>query len=228
PHFGPDRMEPVGEGGDDAEVAAAAAQRPEQVGVLARRGVHLPPVGEYEVGGFQVVRGQPVVVAQPAEPAAEGVPGDAGVADHAAGGGQPVRLRGGVEVGPGRAAVAGHPAAGGVDVDQPQAAQVDHEAAVGHGRAGGAVAAAAHGDLQVLLPAVGDRGGHVVGAVAPYDHGGAAVDGAVPDLPDDLVLGVPRGEHAPGASLAQPVDSAFEQLNHVRTPRVRANDGNIT
>ena len=34
---GRDRVRPEGEAGDDAEVAAAAPERPEEVGMLARR-----------------------------------------------------------------------------------------------------------------------------------------------------------------------------------------------
>jgi hypothetical protein len=46
------------ERGDDAEVPAAAAQRPEQVGVGAFAGGDESAVGEHDVGGQQVVHGE--------------------------------------------------------------------------------------------------------------------------------------------------------------------------
>jgi hypothetical protein len=51
------RMEADAHGGHDAEVAAAAAQRPEQVGLRVGTGSHAPPVREHDFGPEQVVRG---------------------------------------------------------------------------------------------------------------------------------------------------------------------------
>jgi hypothetical protein len=51
------------EGGDDAEVAAAAAQRPEQVGVLVGRGADSAAVGQHHLGGDEVVDGHAVAAA---------------------------------------------------------------------------------------------------------------------------------------------------------------------
>ena len=97
----PDLVQPELERGHDAEVAAAAAECPEQVGVLVGRGAQDPPVGGHDLGREEVVDGQTGPAAEPADPAAEREPADAGVADEAADRGQPVRLRRGVDVGPG-------------------------------------------------------------------------------------------------------------------------------
>ena len=128
-----DRPDAVGlelEPRDDAEVAAAAAQRPEQVGVLVALRARLA-VGEHDLGPDQRVDRQPVVAHQPADPAAEREPADAGVRDLAAGHGQPVLLRRGVELA--RAARRRRPArrarAGSTD-DAFSAAQVDAQRAV--------------------------------------------------------------------------------------------------
>ena len=91
-----------------AEVAAAAAQRPEQVGVLVRGGAHDPPVGEHDLGGQQRVDRQAVPAHQPADAAAEREPADAGVGDLPGRNGEPVRLRGGVELAEQRAAADAH------------------------------------------------------------------------------------------------------------------------
>jgi hypothetical protein len=85
--------------GDHAEVAAAAADRPEQVGILVRRGPLDPPVGGDQLGRGEVVDGQPGLAGQPAHATAQRQPADTGVTDRAGGHGQAVRLRGGVQVG---------------------------------------------------------------------------------------------------------------------------------
>jgi hypothetical protein len=59
------------ERGDDAEIAAAAAQRPEQVAVRGRAGRDERPVGEHDVGFEQVVDGQAETPGQVADAAAE-------------------------------------------------------------------------------------------------------------------------------------------------------------
>ena len=65
------------ERGHDAEVAAAAAQRPEQIGMLARAGVHLRAIGQHHVGADQVVDREPEAARQVADAAAEREPADA-------------------------------------------------------------------------------------------------------------------------------------------------------
>ena len=102
-HLRSDRVQRELELGHDAEVAATPADRPEQVGVFVGRRVDTAAVGQYDVGGHEVVAAQPVLLGQPAHAAAEGEPGDAGVADRSPGHGEPVGLGGAVHVSPGRA-----------------------------------------------------------------------------------------------------------------------------
>ena len=96
----------------DAEVAAAAAQRPEQVGVLGRAW-HAPaaPSASTTSAARQRVDRQPVLAHQPADAAAEREPADAGVGDLAGRDGEPVLLRRGVELAEQRAAADPHDAA---------------------------------------------------------------------------------------------------------------------
>ena len=95
-----DRVQPEGELGDDAEVAAAAAERPEQVRVLLLARGDDGAVGRDDLGGQQVVAGQAVAAAEVADAAAEGQSADAGRGDDPPGGGQPVHGRGVVELRP--------------------------------------------------------------------------------------------------------------------------------
>ena len=86
--------------GDDAEVPAAAAEAPEEIRVLVGARAHELAVGGDDVGREQVVDREAVLALQPADPAAEREPGDAGVRDDSAGRREPERLRLVVELAP--------------------------------------------------------------------------------------------------------------------------------
>ena len=98
------RVEPEHEPGRDAEVAAPAMQRPEQLAVLVLVGRHDAAVGGDELDLEQVVARESPLPLEPAGATAQRQAGDTGRRDAAARGGQPVRLRGPVEGAPGRAA----------------------------------------------------------------------------------------------------------------------------
>ncbi len=103
--LGAELVQPQLELGDDAEVAAAAAQRPVEVGVLVGAGAHAAAVGEHDAGRDEVVDGHPVAAALVGDPAAEREAGDAGLRHHAAGRREAEGRRHAVDVGPGRAAL---------------------------------------------------------------------------------------------------------------------------
>jgi hypothetical protein len=65
-HDRADRVQLELEGGDDAEVATAAAQRPEEVLVLGRACPEEAAIGGDDIGGEQVVAGEAVLGLQPA------------------------------------------------------------------------------------------------------------------------------------------------------------------
>jgi hypothetical protein len=88
-----DRVEPVLERRDDAEVPAAAPQRPEQVLVLAVARSHSAPVGGDDLGGDEVVAGKAEAAGQVAHSAAECEPADARRRDHPGGRREPVLVR---------------------------------------------------------------------------------------------------------------------------------------
>jgi hypothetical protein len=85
--------------GDDAEVAAAAADCPEQVRVLIRGSPLDQSVRGYHLGRQEVVDAQPGLARQPSHAATEREPGDTGVADMAGGHREAVGLRRGIQVG---------------------------------------------------------------------------------------------------------------------------------
>ena len=95
-----DRVQGESERADDAEVPAAASQRPEQVGVLVGRRSDDVALGGDHLGLDEVVDGEPVLAHKPADAAAEAEAADAGMAHDASGGGQAVGLGLVVDVAP--------------------------------------------------------------------------------------------------------------------------------
>jgi hypothetical protein len=77
-HLGADLVDLELERRHHAEVAAAAADGPEQVAVLVRVGGELVACGRDHRGRDEVVDREPVLAAEPAEAAAEREAGDAG------------------------------------------------------------------------------------------------------------------------------------------------------
>lgn len=151
-------------------------------------------VGGDDVGGEDVVAGEAVLPHQPAQAAAERQAADAGVGNGPAGRGEAERLGLVVELAPDQAALGLDRFCPGVNADALEAGQVDHQAAVAHGVAGRAVAAATHGDLQIVRAGEVDGVDHVRDAGAADDQAGPPVDHAVPDLAGVVVAVVARAD----------------------------------
>ena len=173
-HLGTDRVEAILEGGHHPEVAAAATERPQQVRVLRLAGAQHAAVGGDHVGANQVVGGEAVLAAQPAETAAQRQPGDAGGRHHPRGSGEPEGLGGAVEVAERGAPLGAGDAPLGIDLDPLHFGQVDDDAAVGEGQAGDVVAAASDRHRQAPFTGVVDGLDDVVGSSGP----GRSVPGA--------------------------------------------------
>ena len=176
-----DRVDPELEGGHHPEVAATAAQRPEQVGVLVLAGHQELAVGGHDIGRDQVVARQPVAAGQVADAAAQGEPTDAGRGDDPAGGGQPEGVGRGVEVPPGGAAFGSCRPGRRVDAHLPHARQVDDHTVVAGAEAGHAVPATSHGEVELVLAGEVHRGDHVTRVRAPHHGRRAPVDHGVVD-----------------------------------------------
>ena len=204
-------MRAVLEGGHHAEVAAAAAERPEQIaiGVLAR-GDDLAG-REHDLGRQQVVDGHPVLAHQPGDAAAERETRDPGAGDDAAGGREPERAGGTVELTDRDASLRPDRGSARIDVDPLHQREVDHQPTIGDRPAGDVVAAAAHRDLQSLAPAEVDRVHDVRRVHAARDHGGMPVDQPVVDAPDLVVTAVTRSKHRSRQHLAEPLDAIFDR-----------------
>ena len=146
-----DRIEPVLEAGDDAEVPAAAPNRPEQVGVLGLAGDPQAPVGGHDLDRDACIDRQAVLADEPADPATEGQPGDADRAGVAERRGQAMRCgrlgeldRGETGLCPGNPRI-------WVDVQATHVGEIEDDAAVDGAMAGEAVAAAADRELELVV-----------------------------------------------------------------------------
>jgi hypothetical protein len=145
---GPTGLHRVLERRRDAEVAAAATDRPEEVRMLGGADVPHAAVGHDELGGAEVVEGEAVLRHQPAETAAEREPRDARRAHDATGCGESMYLCLAIELLPQHAALRARRALARIDVNALHRREVDHQAVIDGGAAGDVVPAAADGDLQ--------------------------------------------------------------------------------
>jgi hypothetical protein len=191
-------VQPEGERGDHPEVAAAAAERPEQIWFLGGAGPHLAPIGQHDVRREQVVDGQAVRPRQVSESAAEGQATDAGGGEDAARGGEAVGTGGGVHLTPGAAAADRHGPALGIHLDRVEAREVDDQAVVTGSEPATVVPTTAYGEEELLLARGVDGGDHVGHGVRLDDEGGGLVDHGVVDALGRVVSGIGGAERRPG------------------------------
>ena len=190
-------MEAEPEARDDAEVAAATAERPEQirVGVLVRE--QNVAAGRHDLRAEEVVEREAVAGDQVPDAAAEGQPADAGRSERPARGYEPVALTHGVEVDPGRAPTRLGDALHRVDAHVAEQAQVDHHSALADRVARDAVGAGPYGYREFARAGELDRCGDVGGVEGPHDHRRPAVDRPVVDGTREVVLAVLRPDQLP-------------------------------
>ena len=205
---------------DHAEVAAAAAQRPEQIGVLLLRCTNDARIGGHHLGGDQVVARQAGDGREPADAATEREPADAGVADEAARRCEPVLLRGRIDIGPRGAAAADGAPRDRIDGHAVHRTEVDHHPAVADRVPRVVVAAAAHRELEALSAREANRVGDLLGGVAARDERRLPIDRAVPDRTRAVVLRLTGRQHPPAETAAERLDASNSWIGH-GTPPVR-------
>ncbi len=177
-----DRMQPELERGRHAEVAAAAAQGPEQLGLRSGRDLAQRAVGRHQAHAQQVVDGEAVLARQPAEAAAEREAGDAGGGIDSQRCGEAMRLRFAIEVGQQRARLDPRSALRRVDADLAHARHVEHQAALRDCIAGDMMAATPHAQQHVMRLREAHGGLHIARGLAARDQRGMPIDASVPDL----------------------------------------------
>jgi hypothetical protein len=174
-------MGPEREGGDNTEVAASPAQRPEQLRVLvgARRD-HLAG-REHHLRLDELVEGEAEFAHHPAEAAAEGEAAHADRRGVARAEGECVVAERLGDRAPRRSPAHAHEVA--VHLDRHEQSEVDHHAAVVCAVPDAAVPAATHRQREPVVAREAHRTRHTVGARRLHDdrrRSGARVDGARP------------------------------------------------
>jgi hypothetical protein len=174
-------VHPEQERGDDAEVAAAAADRPVQVGVLVGARAHAVAARQHQLGLEQVVDREAVPPCEVTQAAAQGEASDAGRGDDPARRGEAVLVRRLVDLAP-RAAAADADGPGlRIDVDVLERGEIDDDTVVNSAEPGSVVAASADGEGQVAVAGERDGPRDVARAGAARDQGGPLVDHRVVD-----------------------------------------------
>jgi hypothetical protein len=149
------------EAGDDTEVAAAAAQRPEQILVLIVAGRNLPAIGEHDIGREQVVDGEPHTAGEVADAATQCETSHPGGRDDSAGRGQTERVGCVIDIPQGRAAPDPDDPLVRVDPHALHRREVDDQPVVHRAESWNAVAPTPNGQVDAAVAGSGNNGHHV-------------------------------------------------------------------
>src|SRR5882724_411117 len=175
-------MGAVEEGGDDAEIAAAAAQAPEEIGVALGAGGDDGALGGDDLAGQEVVDGEAMFAHQPADAAAEPEAGDARAGDDAGRHGQAMDMGLAIDIAERGAGLHARGARLRIDEHARHGREIDDDAIVAQRATPDIVAAASDGDEKIMrarefhgVDDIGDPG-------AAGDEARMPVDATVPDL----------------------------------------------
>ena len=191
-------MQTEKEGRDDAEVAAAASDCPEQVGMLVGAGPDRLAVREHDLGVEEVIDGETAPTGEVAQTTTQRKPAHTGRRDDAAWRRKTVFAGGGVDLTPRAPTSDPHRSLLRIDLDVFEWRKVDDDTPVAGAKPATVVAATSNGQQQPVSPRESDDVGDITGTGAscyqrrpPVDHG--VVHGAC-----TLVLRVFRTEDPPG------------------------------
>ena len=199
-------MQPVLEIGDDPEVPAATAQRPEKIRALrVTCGDEFSPRRD-DICREQAVAGHAIGSAQPPLAATERETGDTGRRNDSSRDGEAERLRLAIEVAPRDPCLRAHRSLCGIDADASERREVDDQAAVTGTEPRDVVAAAANRQEQIVVAREPQRLQDVRNARALHDNRGPLIDEPVPDAARLLVLAGALDEHAAGHAPGERVD----------------------
>src|SRR5262245_28269500 len=201
-------MELIFERGDH-EIAASAAQAPEQVSVLGRACDQQGALSGDEVDRQEVVAGEAKLARQPAKTAAQCQAGNARIGDRASRGGQAECLGLAIEISPCGATFGAGCATHRVDADTAHASEIDHQSPLAYGVARSVVAAATYRHQNLVGACELHRHEHIGNPSATRNEGRASVDHPVPDLTGLVVAYVARTEKRTMQAGSQPLYSGL-------------------
>ena len=183
-------VQPVLEAHRHAEIAAAAADRPEQVGLVRRVDGEQAPVGRDDFRRQQRIDGQPVAPRQVADPAAQRDAADAHGARIAEADHEVLRGRRPGQLLRRNAGFGPHGFLGRVDLDRLHVAQIDDDAAVARRVPGARVPAAAHGQFQPRLRRNLQNFLDILGGFHPHNDPRMEVEPPIHHRPRGIVAGI--------------------------------------
>ena len=201
----------------DPEVATAATQGPQQLGIAVRARPHDVPGRGHDRRADEVVAGQSGGAHQEAQPAAKGQPADAGVPERPARHRESVGERRAVHVLPLAAAARPRTARDRVHRDGAHLAQIDDQRPFGDTVAGDAMTASANGDGQPRVTRGTDRRDDILDRPTPHERGRPVIDGPV-EGPTSVVVALVAGLEEIGARRAQRVER-MQQRHRVASMR---------
>ncbi|EDY21437.1 hypothetical protein CfE428DRAFT_0682 [Chthoniobacter flavus Ellin428] len=214
-HLGPDRMQGKFELSDDTEISTAAAQGPEQVRVGTGSGVQRATVRRDNPRRDEIVRGEAVFAAEPAETAAQGEAGNARRGIDPRGRGEAVHLRGAIHVGQRAAWLHRRAASAGIDPHTLHRRKVDHQPVFADRETGDVVSSAPDRNLEPIFAGIIHRLHDVGLSPATDDGGGSAVDHAVPNGASLVVSEVSGKEDVAAETLVQGFEVLQGGCSHV-------------
>ena len=174
-------MQPEDELGHDAEVAATAAERPEEVIVIGTGGATHLSVSGHDLDFFKIVHRPAEPARQVAEAAAERQPRHAGRGDEAKSAGQAVHLRSLIDIAQRAARADPRQARLDIHLDGAHTGHVEGDAAIGQCQARDVVSPALDGEYELVVADEGDGLHHVLRGDGPHHHGRLLLDHPVPD-----------------------------------------------
>ena len=185
-------VQPEEERGDDSEVAAAAPDRPVEIGVLVGAGADALAACQHELRLEQVVDRESALPGQVAETTAQGETADPRGRDDPAGCREPMLVGGTVDFTPGAAPADPNGPGPRIDLDLLQQREVDDDPVVAGSQSGAVVATTPDSQEQVVVTGERDGPCDVVRICAPGDERRPLVDHGVVHRPRLVVVGVVR------------------------------------
>ena len=200
-------MQPILEIGDDPEVPAATAQRPEEIRALRVARADELTFRRDDICREQAVAGHAIGTTQPPLATTEREPGDTGRRHDSSRDGEAERLRLAIEVAPRDPCLRAHRSLCGIDPNASERREIDDEAAVTGTETRYVMPAAANCYEQIVVAREPQRLQDVRNTRALHDDRGPCIDEPVPDTARLIVLAGALDEHTAG-------QAPGERVNH--------------
>ena len=195
------------DGGDDAEAPTAAADRPEEIGLVVAVGANLAAVRSHDLDGDDAVRGQAVTAGEPADTAAQRVPDHADVGRGAREAGETVLGGSQADLFPDDAGLGAGDLRLGVDLEAAHARGLDEDGVLEAVEGVGKVPGALRGHVEAAVAGVLDDGDDVGRGLGVDDRGRALVGRKVPGPAGLVPVGIGRDDDLPVEEVTEGADA---------------------